>query len=214
MPIQHVVEQGQCLSSIAKQYNFPDWHTIYEDSLNEAFRQLRPDPNVIYPGDTLYIPDKKPKTENRSTTQVHTFQLAGKATRLRIVIQDVDGTPVGAKNYKLTVDGDTREGTLPPTSLLDEPIPADALVGELAVWVEERRPDIWKLQLGHLDPIEKLSGVQGRLNNLGYFCGHVDGIDGPRTQAAVKAFQTDYQLLVDGIAGPQTKGKLKEVYGF
>jgi peptidoglycan hydrolase-like protein with peptidoglycan-binding domain len=36
------------------------------------------------------------------------------------------------------------------------------------------------------------------LNNLGYICGPVDGIAGPRTQAAVSAYQAQAGLAVTG----------------
>lgn len=36
----------------------------------------------------------------------------------------------------------------------------------------------------------------------------VDGIFGPKTEAAVKAFQEDEELAVDGIAGPTTWGEV------
>jgi N-acetylmuramoyl-L-alanine amidase len=69
------------------------------------------------------------------------------------------------------------------------------------------------VNIGHLDPINQMSGIQGRLNNLGYNSGPVDGIRGPITTAAVKAFQKKHKLAVDGIPGPITQGKLKEVHG-
>ena len=40
----------------------------------------------------------------------------------------------------------------------------------------------------------------------------IDGIFGPGTQSAVRAFQKRYGLTVDGIVGPQTWGKLLELY--
>jgi len=49
------------------------------------------------------------------------------------------------------------------------------------------------------------------LNTLGFNCGAVDGIFGPKTEAAVKAFQSAYNLKVDGIVGPQTWGKIIEL---
>jgi N-acetylmuramoyl-L-alanine amidase len=212
MPIKHNVEQGECLSSIAKQFGFADWHAIYDDGLNSAFRKLRPDPNVLFPGDVLYIPDKKVKNESCQTTLVHVFQLIKKETRLRMIVKDIDGTLLAGKKYKLTVAGQVHEDVLPDTALLDQPIPPDALDGELKVWVEEAYPDFadtWTLKLGHLDPVEDLTGVQARLNNLGYDCGPVDGVNGPRTKAAVRAFQKNQGLDVDGIPGPNTQAALQ-----
>lgn len=46
------------------------------------------------------------------------------------------------------------------------------------------------------------AAVQSRLNALGYKAGRVDGLMGPRTRAAIRAFQRDNGLLVDGEATP------------
>ena len=62
---------------------------------------------------------------------------------------------------------------------------------------------------------EYLTGVQFRLNALGFGAGRVDGIKGPKTTRAVRAFQKSYPpLKVDGIPGPQTQDKLVEICGF
>jgi peptidoglycan hydrolase-like protein with peptidoglycan-binding domain len=56
-----------------------------------------------------------------------------------------------------------------------------------------------------------LSDVQTKLAAMGLYTGAIDGIDGPETAAAVKAFQTANQpLAVDGIAGPATKAALDQ----
>ena len=49
-----------------------------------------------------------------------------------------------------------------------------------------------------------VSAMQAMLNDLGFDCGNVDGIFGPKTLAAVKRFQEANGLTVDGIAGEQT----------
>jgi GH25 family lysozyme M1 (1,4-beta-N-acetylmuramidase) len=49
--------------------------------------------------------------------------------------------------------------------------------------------------------------IQSALNAHGFPC-TVDGIFGPKTEAAVKEFQTNNDLTADGIFGPLTKAKL------
>ena len=46
------------------------------------------------------------------------------------------------------------------------------------------------------------------LNLNGYNCGVADGIFGPKTEAAVKAWQKNHGLKADGIIGPKTWGSL------
>lgn len=50
--------------------------------------------------------------------------------------------------------------------------------------------------------------VQTRLKKWGYYNGAVDGINGPKTKAAVKAFQKKYGLTQDGVVGPLTAAKM------
>ncbi len=50
--------------------------------------------------------------------------------------------------------------------------------------------------------------VQTRLKKWGYYTGSVDGINGPKTIAAVKKFQKKYGLVQDGIVGPLTAAKM------
>jgi hypothetical protein len=63
--------------------------------------------------------------------------------------------------------------------------------------------------------LEYLTGVQFRLNALGFGAGPVDGIAGPKTRGAVERFQSAYPpLSVDGVPGPKTQAKLGEVCGY
>jgi len=55
------------------------------------------------------------------------------------------------------------------------------------------------------DPVKQL---QTALASGGYYTGSIDGSYGPKTLAAVKAYQQKMGLTVDGIAGPQTQGSL------
>lgn len=50
--------------------------------------------------------------------------------------------------------------------------------------------------------------LQNTLKGLGYDVGSIDGIFGPKTLSAVKAYQSAQGLSVDGIVGPKTMGAL------
>mgnify|MGYP000363989758 CR=1 FL=1 len=62
------------------------------------------------------------------------------------------------------------------------------------------------IRLGDHGPLVK--AYQERLAQLGYAPGGIDGIFGPRTRAAVLAFQAENDLHTDGVIGPQTRAKL------
>ena len=52
--------------------------------------------------------------------------------------------------------------------------------------------------------------VQRGLRRLGYDAGPADGVMGPQTVKAIRAFQNDYGLKPDGIAGPKTRSALNQ----
>ncbi len=58
------------------------------------------------------------------------------------------------------------------------------------------------LRRGVLGPA--VEALQQRLKDLGFDPGPSDGDFGPRTEAAVRAFQANAQIDVDGVVGPQT----------
>lgn len=55
-----------------------------------------------------------------------------------------------------------------------------------------------------------VTSLQSELARLGYSVGTLDGIYGPKTLAAVEAFQQHDHLQVDGIVGPLTESALEK----
>src|SRR4051812_47050367 len=55
-----------------------------------------------------------------------------------------------------------------------------------------------------------VKALQRTLRTLGWQPGPVDGLFGPRTQAAVLRFQHSAGVAADGIVGPRTRQKLEQ----
>ena len=85
------------------------------------------------------------------------------------------------------------------TGLVDE-VTARAL--EEARWkLGDRSLNLQEPPLMHGDDV---AALQSRLTEMGFDCGRVDGIYGPRTELAVKDFQKSVGATVDGKCGPAT----------
>lgn len=57
MASNYTVVSGDTLTAIARKHGFADWRTIYNHPSNAAFRARRPNPDRIFPGDVIVIPD-------------------------------------------------------------------------------------------------------------------------------------------------------------
>lgn len=85
------------------------------------------------------------------------------------------------------------------TGLVDE-VTARAL--EEAQWkLGDRSLNLQEPPLMHGDDV---AALQSRLTEMGFDCGRVDGIYGPRTELAVKDFQKSVGATADGKCGPAT----------
>jgi len=207
----YTVRQGDCVESIAQAHGL-FWETIWNDAKNAELRKKRDDPNVLLPGDVLFVPEKRLKEETRATDQRHRFKRKGVPSMLRIVLRDEDDKPRAGVAYVLTIDGQNRRGTTNGDGLLEEPIPPNAKEGKLIVGEGEDAEE-YELELGRLDPVDDPAGAQARLANLGYDVGPIDGTIGPRTRGAIQEFQRDHGLKATGELDETTQRKLQEVHG-
>jgi len=57
MSTVYTVRSGDWLDKIARNHGFDSWRDLYYHPDNAAFRAKRPNPNLIYPGDQIVIPD-------------------------------------------------------------------------------------------------------------------------------------------------------------
>ena len=204
----HRVYAGECVSSVAKSRGH-FWETIWNHAANAELKRRRADPNVLLPGDAVFIPDKQTREESLSTDQEHKFRRKGEPSKLRLKVAE-DDEPRANEQYRLEVDGHTYRGTTDENGYLAEQIPGNARRGRLYVGEDE---EPYELDLGHLDPIGEISGIQGRLNNLGFDCGRIDGRLGEVTAGAIMAFQTFHELEPTGRPDQATLDKLLDEHG-
>jgi N-acetylmuramoyl-L-alanine amidase len=208
--LDYKVKQGDCIESIAEKYGL-FWETLWNHPKNRPLREKRREANVLFPGDIVFVPEKRIKEESGQTEQRHRFRRKGIPSILRMVLKDEDDEPIANVKYILEIDGEITSGTTDATGKLEQRIKPNARKGKLIVGEES---DEYNLDLGYIDPITEISGVQSRLNNLGFDCGKVDGVLGPKTREAIQEFQIEHGLEQTGEIDQQTRNKLKEIYGF
>ncbi|MEW6363378.1 MAG: peptidoglycan-binding protein [Acidobacteriota bacterium] len=201
------VRQGDCVSSIAEKRGFT-WQTIWDHPDNASLKRKRKDPNVLLPGDQVFIPEKRVRQESGGTEQRHSFRKKGVPAKLRLRVLDDQDQPRANEPYTLEIDGKVVSGSTDSDGRIECPISPSAAHAKLLLGQEE-----FELALGNVDPIEELTGVQARLNNLGFDCGQVDGKLGSKTEAALRDFQAYYGLKETGEPDDSTRKKLVDIYG-
>lgn len=190
MPTIYEAQHGDDLFTIAEAFGFKDWRTIYSDPANADLRKRRQKPGLLYPGDKVVIPDKQPRSEGAETGRRHTFYTHEMARLLCVRLLDGFGKPYANTAYRLELDGHLAvEDQTDATGMLSVDIPVTAGRGRISV-----QDAAWEIGIGELNPMahvddDGVSGAQGRLRNLGYDPGPIDGVLGPLTRRALWRFQ-------------------------
>ena len=203
----YTVQQGDCVASIAYELGY-DWETVWNRAENQKLKTKRKDPSILYPGDVLFIPERQTKEVGCTTDQRHTFVRKGVPSTIHIVLTAGDD-PVANVDYTMTIDGHLVSGTTDSAGNLVQPIVPNAKHATL--WLGPEHAE-YEIRLGHLDPLAEVEGVQARLNNIGFPCGAVDGVVGPRTAAALKRFQKSHGLAETGEIDQNTRHELEAVH--
>ena len=208
MPQLHIVKQGECFSSIAKKYGFLE-KTLWEHPLNGELKNKRQNPNVLFPGDEINIPDHDLKEHTGATETQHKFRLIRDKIEFSLQVLNND-EPVANEEYVLTVDGENIKDVTDGEGWVRQPIEAMAKKGKLVIAGADLEFD---LRFGYLDPVEEKSGAMSRLRNLGHYFGENENNNDCLLEAALRGFQKKYNLPETGENDAATQSKLKEVHG-
>jgi len=206
----YTVRQGDHLSRVARQFGFRDYKLIWDDPKNADLKKKRQNPNVLMPGDVLFIPDKQQKEETRPTTDIHVFKLTSKRLKLRFTVLDFDNKPIANTPCELEVDGQKYKLKTDANGKIEQAIDAGSESGMLRIESLEMEMPV---KIGHLDPADETTGWRQRLINLGYHAQSLDDDNEARLRQAVEEFQCDHGMKVTGELDAATKAKLKDVHG-
>ena len=218
------------MSSIAYKHGL-FWDTIWSHPKNSSLKTLRKEPNILFPGDKVFIPDIQNKNESAATEQRHTFRRNGLPEHLRIrvineelTVESIDTEQQDALNattftaksgipYQVEIDGALTEGITDSDGYVDCSISPVAKSGRIIL--EPGTENEWQIpiQFGYVNPDTEISGIKQRLNSLGFECGDENDAQTPEFVDALKLFQTKNGLDVTGELDKNTKDKLMELYG-
>jgi hypothetical protein len=207
MPINYQVKQGDCISSIAFEHGFFA-DTIWNHPNNAELKKKREDPNVLMPGDIVFVPDKRLKEVSEPTNQVHKFKCKNTPEKLKLQLLK-ENEPRAGEEYELEVDDLKFSGKTDSQGRLEQSIPPNANQGKLIL---NKGEEIYQLMLGHLNPHDEITGVQGRLRHLGFYFGSIDGKMSAELEHAIQAFQIDQDIEPDGELNDATLNALEKVY--
>ncbi len=205
------INAGDSTSSIAFERGlFPE--TVWQHPENAKLRSLRKDPNILLPGDELFVPDRSERVEHCATNATHTFVRRGIPEFFRLKVLDLAGKPWPNAPYRWKSESGEAEGRTDGQGNLEQRILPSDRSARLVVGTP---PEVMELevQLGRLDPIESLSGVRQRFANLGIEV-DVDG-DGitPALQRATRAFRFAHRLPKGAHIDDELRDQLKKVHG-
>lgn len=233
MSTPHIVEQGEFLASIALKHGFRDWRVIWNHPDNAALKARRKNPNVLFPGDELRIPERTAGVAAAATGRLTTFVTGTNDVLLNITFENTSAKPLASRSGQLTIGGRpatgplVKKGPIPMNTDAKGTLPLafrnfqdgklvasegafafDALPPAPAAskTPPEPVPPAFRFLVGDLDPVDTPSGQRARLNNLGYFAGFSDR-DEDQLAWAVEEFQADEKLTDRGLKGDRGKDR-------
>jgi hypothetical protein len=214
----HVVAEGEHLAGIAAAFGFSSILAIWHHAENAELKALRKNPNVLFAGDRVFIPDRELRIEDAATGQKHVFAAARTELKLRIKVLDSLDAP---RPPPCTLIGDDFRSEMSDKGegILAGSVPETARKAQLHFPnFDKDEPELRvPLSLGDLDPITEPAGQRQRLNNLGYFAGF-DPRSSAQLKFAIEEFQCDHLKEIgkkkgDGIFDDATRRVLEQVYG-
>jgi hypothetical protein len=206
--LPYIVRQGDYLAKLSFVHGF-DADDVWNDPKNEDLKKLRTDPNILAPGDILFIPEKEGEeglpiakgTENSYAATVPKVEV-------KLTFQDSEAKPMAGAPCQIRGLGDGGADMIPTETDGDGTLTLKVPVTVREVEVHfPRQNTTHHVRVGDMDPANEASGIQKRLQNLGFWhgagdkAGDLDALLG----SAIMTFQGKMGIEGNGAFDPDTE---------
>ena len=218
----YVIRSGDYLTAIAYSRGLkPD--DVWNDPANATLRQTRKNPEMLAPGDVLYLPAVKRTWMPLKVGSANAFVASPPNVEVHVLLKDASGNPLAGKSVETMPVLQTTPLTTDGSGVLVLSVP----VHVRAVQVTMKDPAlIFDVRVGNLDPHDVPTGALSRLRQLGYVADesalldrrpdYLRGFpshDAP-LQSGVAAFQADQGTEPTGELDDDAHAQLLKAYGF
>lgn len=202
----YVVRQGDHLVGLAARFGF-DAEEVWQHADNEELREARPNPQVLSPGDILFIPEAEAEPLPLEVHTTNRYAAPQSRIRLGISLRGAGNEPLANEPYRLEGIPRPVSGTTDGEGFITDTLPAHTR--SVRVVLPNLNDHTFLLQVGHLNPTDEPSGLEAQLRGLGYLP-TLAGIDEhhPRVAdpdadaealvSALRAFQRDHDIEETG----------------
>ena len=160
----YIVRPGDYLAKLAFVVGF-DADEVWNDPKNADLKALRPDPNILAPGDILYVPEKK-QEEGLPIQKGTDNDYSAPVPKVEVVLVFMSNDQPLANEPCEVLGLDGADSSTDGNGKLTLTIP----VTTRQVSVHFTGPDVtYDVLVGDMDPDTEDSGLKKRLANLGLF---------------------------------------------
>lgn len=209
----HVIRQGEYLTALAHRLGF-DADAVWNDDKNRELRERRPSRDILQPGDILTVPVPVPGAGLALSPHTgNTYRARIPSVEVRVILRDIARHPLSGKAFEVRGAGPPHHGTTDGDGLAAFRVPIHIREVSLTL-VEAGRT--FAVRIGDLDPLTERTGVEKRLQHLGYLSppGAERDPDHEATVArAIGRFQSASGLPVTGAVDDATRDALRSAHG-
>ncbi len=205
----YVVRQGDYLQKIAFEQGF-DATEVWKHEKNAELRSQGHMPEVLAPGEILFIPDGPRASSPIAVGDQNAFQASVGEIELNLTFRHDDGTPYKEEPYKARHAGREAVGKTTVDGKLNLTVPLTCRYVDFAF---DRVGVLFRAEIGHLDPVTTTHGVRQREDNLGLSGSRLAWLMDKAPDSAVSRLISALRdQVADGLPA-DTEQNLKEAHG-